>query len=57
MPNNTVQETVEKAKEDAEKELTQLRSSQDDIKKLLADLKIHLYAKFGDSINLEEDTE
>lgn len=57
LPNDDVQGSVEQAKEDVEKELTRMRGSTEDIKKLLASLKVELYAKFGDSINLEDDAD
>ena len=57
LPNDDVQGSLEQAKDDVEKELARMKGSTEDIKKLLASLKVELYAKFGDSINLEDDAD
>ena len=56
-PNEDVQASVEQAKTDLLDGLSKLRESQSDIKKVLAELKVQLYSKFGDNINLEDDSE
>lgn len=48
------QKHLEKAKTALQEELTSLRSSAEEIKGVLSELKVHLYAKFGDNINLED---
>lgn len=37
------------------KEITSLRDQQDSIKQVMSDLKVQLYAKFGNNINLESE--
>ncbi len=48
---------LEKAKSDIEREISDLDDKVGSTKKLLADLKTQLYAKFGNKINLEENEE
>ncbi len=55
-PNDEVQQYVEEAKTALQEGLTSLRESQVDVKKTLSELKVQLYAKFGDNINLEDDS-
>jgi prefoldin subunit 4 len=50
-------EELEKAKTELENEIKGLESKQSSIKSLLAELKVHLYGKFGKKINLEENEE
>ena len=46
---------LDQAKEDIEAEIKGLEAKSDDYKQILSDLKVHLYAKFGNNINLEAD--
>ena len=46
---------IEKAKEDIKKDIENLTERADKTKKVLSDLKVQLYAKFGNNINLEAD--
>jgi len=49
------QEMLEAAKESLEQEVRQLEGRVSDIQQVLSDLKVALYAKFGNNINLEAD--
>lgn len=55
MTEPQAQEALEEAKATLEKELATLREGCDEAQKILTDLKVQLYAKFGDNINLEAD--
>ena len=55
MDSDGIQEYLEKAKTDLQEELATLKSSADKIKGTLSELKVQLYAKFGDNINLDLD--
>ena len=55
MSEQQTQDALERAKTDIEEELTKLRTGCDEIQRILMDLKVQLYAKFGDNINLETD--
>ena len=46
---------LEQAKEIAGGEITKLQADIETISEVLKNLKVQLYAKFGDNINLEED--
>ena len=48
------QEYLEKAKTELQEQLTTLRAKADEIQCTLSELKVQLYAKFGDNINLED---
>ena len=48
---------LEKKKESIEKEIRSYEAKVTATKKILADLKVQLYAKFGNKINLEETEE
>ena len=50
-----VQETLDKTKESCNEEVTKLEEKADEVKAQMSDLKTHLYAKFGNAINLEND--
>ncbi len=50
-------EELEKAKTELVNEIKGLESKKSSIKSLLAELKVHLYGKFGKKINLEENEE
>ncbi|KAL4623742.1 prefoldin subunit 4 [Arapaima gigas] len=49
------QEMLETAKESLQEEIKGLESRVSSIQGVLADLKVQLYAKFGNNINLEAD--
>lgn len=57
MSTDDVNQMIEKQKEKIQEEISELGSDVDALKKILADLKVQLYSKFGNSINLEEDDE
>jgi prefoldin subunit 4 len=50
-------EELEKHKQKLENELSELENKQASIKKVLEDLKVYLYGKFGKKINLEDNEE
>ena len=49
------QEMLEDAKKTLQEEIDALESRVASIQRVLADLKVQLYAKFGSNINLEAD--
>uniref|UniRef100_A0A4W2GGN6 Prefoldin subunit 4 n=1 Tax=Bos indicus x Bos taurus TaxID=30522 RepID=A0A4W2GGN6_BOBOX len=49
------QEMLEEAKKNLQEEIDTLESRVESIQRVLADLKVQLYAKFGSNINLEAD--
>ncbi|MEQ2170084.1 Prefoldin subunit 4, partial [Goodea atripinnis] len=49
------QEMLETAKEALEQEVKSVEERVSEIQQVLGDLKVQLYAKFGDNINLEAD--
>ena len=49
------QERLEKAKTSLQESMEELKKEAKDIERILAELKVQLYAKFGSSINLESD--
>ncbi|KAM4622224.1 prefoldin subunit 4 [Discoglossus pictus] len=49
------QEMLEAAKKGLEEEMAALQSRVEAIQQVLGDLKVQLYAKFGNNINLEAD--
>ncbi len=55
LSNEDAQESLERAKTILEAEVAALKSDADKIRGILSDLKVQLYAKFGDNINLEAD--
>ena len=57
LTSDETQELLDKAKAQAEEEIKSLEAQSKDIKVLLAELKVKLYATFGDNINLEADEE
>ena len=57
MTQDEVQETLDKSKESLEEEVTKLEGKAEEIKGQMSNLKTHLYAKFGNAINLEADEE
>ena len=46
---------LESAKTSLQKEMDTLKTEAKDIERVLSELKVQLYAKFGSSINLESD--
>nr|XP_057907286.1 prefoldin subunit 4 isoform X3 [Doryrhamphus excisus] len=54
-PQEETQEMLEAAKEALEQEVKGLEERVSAIQQLLSDLKVQLYAKFGNNINLEAD--
>ncbi|KAK3245255.1 hypothetical protein CYMTET_45165 [Cymbomonas tetramitiformis] len=57
LPNDTAESRLERATEELEAETSVLEEEQADIKKKMAVLKQVLYGKFGNSINLEDETQ
>jgi len=55
MTQDEVQETLDNTKESCNEEVTKLEEKADEVKAQMSDLKTHLYAKFGNAINLEND--
>ncbi|KAB0400760.1 hypothetical protein E2I00_011220 [Balaenoptera physalus] len=49
------QEMLEEAKKNLQEETDALESRVESIQRVLADLKVQLYAKFGSNINLDAD--
>ena len=50
-------EHLEKRQTEIDSEIEALNTKAEDIKSILSDLKVKLYAKFGTNINLENDDE
>ena len=46
---------VEKVNEEKQEELDKKQEEKEEVETIMKDLKSHLYAKFGNSINLDED--
>ena len=57
MSQTDVQEALEKNKAKLTAEVEAIEEKAEAIKAAMSDLKTHLYAKFGNSINLEADEE
>lgn len=57
MSSEETQEYLENAKSKIQDEIKSLESNTAEVKQLLADLKVKLYAKFGNNINLEAEEE
>ena len=55
LDGDQTQEMLETTKTFIQKEMDSLKSEAKDIERVLSDLKVQLYAKFGNSINLESD--
>ena len=55
MSEEKAQEALEKAKESVEGEMSSFKEGCGEAQKILTELKVQLYAKFGDNINLEAD--
>ncbi|XP_077109287.1 prefoldin subunit 4 isoform X1 [Ranitomeya variabilis] len=54
-PQEETQDMLEGAKKGLQDEINSLQSRVESIQQVLGDLKIQLYAKFGNNINLEAD--
>ena len=54
--SSKAQEYVEEDKKVTEEEVVNLKKQVDDVAEAMKDLKAKLYAKFGDNINLEDET-
>ena len=54
--SSKAQEYVEEDKKVTEEEVANLKKQVDDVAEAMKDLKAKLYAKFGDNINLEDET-
>lgn len=50
------QEFIEEAKSSTAEELTNLKKEVVKVEARMSDLRVQLYAKFGDNINLEDDS-
>ncbi|XP_027046506.1 prefoldin subunit 4-like [Pocillopora verrucosa] len=57
LSSEETQEYLENAKSKIQDEIKSLESNTAEVKQLLADLKVKLYAKFGNNINLEAEEE
>lgn len=57
MSQSDVQEALDKKKTSLNAEVAAIEMKMDGIKSQMSDLKTHLYAKFGNAINLEADEE
>ena len=55
MDTDETTEMIEKAKETTKEEIKALEAQAENHKKILQDLKVELYAKFGTNINLEAE--
>eukprot|EP00795_Rhopilema_esculentum_P001320 gene1320-15712_t len=55
MSSDDANQLIETHKTKVQEEINQLEAEVDGLKKILADLKVKLYGKFGNNINLEED--
>ncbi|XP_063153102.1 prefoldin subunit 4 isoform X1 [Candoia aspera] len=54
-PQDETEEMLEEAKKNLQEEIGTLESQVESIQRVLSDLKVQLYAKFGNNINLEAD--
>lgn len=57
LSSEETQEYLENAKSKVQGEVKSLESQSGEVKALLGDLKVKLYAKFGNNINLEAEEE
>lgn len=55
LDGDQTQELLEKEKTSIQKDMESLKGEAKDVERVLAELKVQLYAKFGTSINLESD--
>ena len=55
MTQDQAQEALQKACDRLEEVVAELKKDLEETQAVLSDLKVQLYAKFGDSINLEAD--
>ena len=57
LSQDEVQTELDAKKDQLEKETAEIEAKMEDIRGQMTDLKTHLYAKFGNAINLENDEE
>jgi prefoldin subunit 4 len=57
MNQTDVQESLDKSKTKLTSEVEGIEEKMEAVKSQMSDLKTHLYAKFGNAINLEADEE
>ena len=57
LSQDEVQTELDAKKDHLEKETAEIEAKMEDIRGQMTDLKTHLYAKFGNAINLENDEE
>ena len=57
MTPDEAQEYIDSKKDQIERDIQQMDEQADSLKKGLQELKVKLYAKFGNNINLEEEEE
>jgi len=57
VPQTTAEEMIAEETKQVEKQVDHLTHQMEEIKQVMAQLKVKLYAKFGKSINLEEGDE
>ena len=57
MSQTDVQESLEKSKTKLGSDVEAIEEKMEAVKAQMSDLKTHLYAKFGNAINLEADEE
>lgn len=55
MSTDDVNQLIEKQKEKLQDEIRELGIDVDNLKKTLSELKVQLYSKLGNNINLEDD--
>ncbi|CAB4070096.1 PFDN4 [Lepeophtheirus salmonis] len=57
MKSDEAETQLDQRKEAIQKESSQINVKMDEIRSVMSDLKTHLYAKFGNAINLDADDE
>lgn len=57
LSSEETQDFLENAKSKLQEEIKTLESQSGEVKTILSDLKVKLYAKFGNNINLEAEEE
>ena len=56
MSSEKAQACIEEAKSTTEEELSNLKKKVGEAEAMMSELRVQLYAKFGDNINLEDDS-
>lgn len=56
MSSEKAQACIEEAKSTTEEELRNLKKEVGEAEAMMSELRVQLYAKFGDNINLEDDS-